>query len=184
MVLSLIFAAISRVYNFYDETSQSVPQESIGQEASVLWLTQYKYKAIDDLTAADAHRPFTLYTKLDVNSLYILSIKCNVSKLPFKNAIYATDKISSKMKAFIRVEIIEAFDNSWVKAHLQLWFWIYLSLDFSFFAILKMNTDLIEMNEFEKCDFLQQSFNKISESGLLNNGPIPTHPFKLTLWRQ
>ena len=55
---------------------------------------------------------------------------------------------------------------------------------FRIFAILKMNTDLIEMNEFEKCDLLQQSFNNILESGLLNNGPIPNHPFKLTLWRQ
>ena len=35
-------------------------------------------------------------------------------------ALYATLEISSEMKAFTHVKIIEAFDNSWVKAYLQL----------------------------------------------------------------
>ena len=55
LIFSIIFGAIPRVYNFHDENSQSVPRESIGQEAAVLWLKQYKYQAIDDLTAVETH---------------------------------------------------------------------------------------------------------------------------------
>ena len=43
--------------------------------------------------------------------------------------------------------------------------------------IVYPETDFIELSEFEKCDFFQQSLNKITdESGLLNSEP--TH-FKL-----
>ena len=55
LIFSIIFGAIPRGYNFHDENSQSVPRESIGQEAAVLWLKQYKYQAIDDLTAVETH---------------------------------------------------------------------------------------------------------------------------------
>ena len=56
-------------------------------------------------------------------------------------ALLATHEISSELKAFTNVKIIEAFDNSWVKAYLQLWNWIYFTI--WLFAFCDFENELI-----------------------------------------